>query len=55
LRISGLVAQMRDHVGDVRELLLEVALVVLQPLEELLAIREAAAEENRGPPPQPWR
>src|ERR1700688_2116152 len=46
LRILRAVLQMRDHICDVRELLLEVALVVLQALEELLAIREAAAEKD---------
>jgi hypothetical protein len=30
---SFLVAQVLDHVGDVRELLLEVAPIVLQPFE----------------------
>jgi elongation factor G len=44
------VAQVRDHVGDVRELLLEVALVRLQPLEQLVPIRERAAEEHAAAP-----
>jgi hypothetical protein len=40
------VAEVRDHVRDVGELLLEVALIGLQPLEQLVAAREAAAEEH---------
>jgi hypothetical protein len=42
------VAQVGDHVRDVCELLLEVALVGLQPLEQLVSAREAAAEEHPG-------
>src|SRR5581483_11764230 len=45
-RLVRAVAQMRDHVRDVGELLLEVALVVLQPLEQLVPAGEAAAEQN---------
>ena len=37
---------MRDDVRDVCELLLEVALIVLQPLEQLPAVRKRAAEEE---------
>jgi elongation factor G len=40
----AVVAQVRDQVGDVRELLFQVALVGLQPLEQLLAARERTAE-----------
>src|SRR4029078_11350346 len=47
------VPQMRDHVGDVGELLLEIALVGPQPLEQLVAAREAAAEEHPGAPAAP--
>src|SRR5207247_10715789 len=45
------VAQVREHVGDVRELLLEVALESLQPLDQLRAARKAAAEEHPGATP----
>src|SRR5581483_11552008 len=44
------VAQVRDHVGDVRELLLEVSLVALEALEQLLPVRERAAEEEPSAP-----
>ena len=44
--LAGPVAQVRDHVGDVRELLLEVALVRLQPREQLLPVRERSADEH---------
>jgi len=37
---------MREHVGDVRQLLFEVALESLQPLDQLRAVRKAAAEER---------
>jgi hypothetical protein len=46
LRLVAAVAQMREHVGDVGELLLEVALVVLQALDQLVPVGEAAAEES---------
>jgi hypothetical protein len=36
----------RDHVRDVGELLLEVALVVLQTLEQIVSAGEAAAKQN---------
>jgi hypothetical protein len=39
-----------DHVRDVGELLLEVAAVVLEPLEQVEAVRERAAEMD---PPMP--
>jgi hypothetical protein len=42
-RVAG-VAQVRDHVCDVCELLLEVSLVGLEPREQLLAVRERPAE-----------
>jgi hypothetical protein len=45
-RVIRAVAQVRDHVRDVGELLLEVALVVLQPLEQFVSARESAAEEH---------
>jgi hypothetical protein len=35
---------MLDHVRHVRELLLEVAPVVLQPFEQVLPVRERATE-----------
>jgi hypothetical protein len=41
-----LVAQMREDVGNVGELLLEVALEGLQPLDQLGTARESAAEEH---------
>jgi hypothetical protein len=34
------IAQVRDQVRDVRELLLEIALVRLEPFEQLLSVRE---------------
>jgi hypothetical protein len=40
------VAQVREDVDDVGELLLEVALVVLQALDQLWPARETAAEES---------
>jgi hypothetical protein len=40
---------MRDHVGDVGKLLLEIALIRLQAIEQLAAAREAAAAEERRP------
>ena len=46
------VAQVRDHVGDVGQLLLEVALVGLQPREQLLPVRERPAEMD-SPAPVP--
>src|SRR5919112_4353216 len=52
-RVVRAVAQVREHVGDVRELLLEVALESLQPLDQLRAAREAAAEEHPGAPAAP--
>ena len=39
---------MREHVRDVRELLLEVALVRLEPLDEVLTVRERPVEEEPG-------
>src|SRR4051812_20181085 len=42
--LGGAVAQAPDQIGDVREFLLEVALVVLEPLENVLAGVPAAAE-----------
>jgi hypothetical protein len=46
---------MRDHVGNVGELLLEVALVGIQPLEQLVTARELPRKSIRAPrPPQPW-
>src|SRR5581483_7564099 len=46
LSVRRCIAQVRDHIRDVRELLLEVALVALQPFEQLLAIGEASAEQD---------
>jgi hypothetical protein len=46
LRAFVAVAQVRDHVRDVGELLLEVALVVLQTLEQIVSAGEAAAKQN---------
>ena len=41
--LGGLVAlQVPDHVGDVGDLLLEVALVLLQPAKPFFAAREAS-------------
>jgi hypothetical protein len=37
-------AQSRDQVGDVCELLLEVALIILEPLEDVLSVVPPAAE-----------
>ncbi len=51
-RLGLRVLEPADQVGDVGELLLEVALVVLQPLEHALALVEAAP---RRPPPRRWR
>src|SRR5262249_41021064 len=45
-RFARPVAQMRDHVGDVRELLLEIALMALEALEQILAVRERPVEER---------
>jgi hypothetical protein len=42
--LAAAIAQVLDHVRDVRELLLEVAPVRLEALQQLLAIRERAAE-----------
>ena len=42
----AVIAQMRDHVRDVRKLLLEVALIRLEPLEQLLPVRERPTEEQ---------
>jgi hypothetical protein len=44
------VAQVLDHVRDVRELLLEVAPVRIEALQELLAVREGAAEPDPSRP-----
>jgi hypothetical protein len=40
------VAQVREYVRNVSELLFEVALERLQPLDQLGAVREAAAEKH---------
>src|SRR3954453_2188888 len=42
--LGGAVVQAPDQIGDVRELLLEVELVVLQPLEDVVARVEAVAD-----------
>src|SRR5437764_3257318 len=42
--LGGAVVQAPDQIGDVRELLLEVALIVLQPLENVLARVPAVSE-----------
>jgi hypothetical protein len=47
------VAQVREDVGDVGELLLEIALEGLQPLDQLWPAREAAAEKHPGAPAAP--
>jgi hypothetical protein len=40
----------RDQIGDVGELLFEIALVRLEPSEQLLPVRERSAEvEPTGP------
>jgi hypothetical protein len=44
LRLRLGVAQVLDQVSDVRELLLEVALVRLEPFEQLLSVRERPPE-----------
>jgi hypothetical protein len=38
-----------DHIVEIRELLLEVALIRLQALEQLGAVREGAAEMESAP------
>src|SRR3954463_913044 len=47
--LGGAVVKAPDQIGDVRELLLEVALVVLEPLEHVLA-RVPAVSELRAEP-----
>src|ERR687886_764223 len=42
LRRRAAFAEPLDHVGDVRKLLLEVALILLQPFEPFLAVAEPA-------------
>jgi hypothetical protein len=44
----------REHVGDVGELLLEIALIGLQPLEHLVAAREGPRKNIRAQRPLPW-
>ena len=47
--VRGLVPQVADQVVQIRELLLEVALVRLQALQQLGAVREGAAETESAP------
>ena len=47
--VRGLVPQVADQIIQIRELLLEVALVRLQALQQLGAVREGAAETESAP------
>ena len=47
--VRGLVPQVADEVIEVREFLLEVALIRLQALQQLGAVREGAAETEPAP------
>ena len=53
LGVARPVAQMLDQVGDICELLLEIALIALEPFEQLLPVGEWAMEAKASVMPVP--